>query len=201
MTKRDALPDVAYSWMTDEVAEALRAIGDPHRAKKRTTVVKLAFAKANQQRLDDVFDQPDTCARIIWYTKWKDEPTIAAAFEACYQRILDWNDEQTAAVEAHYRQVRRQRIAEYAADAPVALKAVMQDTNQAGSARISAADRLMTWADPEAAGKAAPPPPPSAGFNLNDYLSQLKDDDLDTILDNLETAAGGSAAGKAAAKE
>lgn len=192
--KKDALPGEVYTWLTDEIAEKLRAIGDPHRAKKRATVVKLAFAKANQQRLDDVFNEADTCARIIWYTKWKDDPTIAAAFEACYQRVLDWNDEQTAAMEAHYRRLRRQRTAEYAADAPGALKAVMQDTAQAGPARISAANALITWADPEAAGKAAPGASPNRGFNLIDYLSQLKDDELDTVLYNLETATGSAVA-------
>lgn len=202
MGKRVDIPEQAYTWLTSEVQEKLKAISEPHLAKKRITVVKLAFARANQQRLDDVFEEPDTCARVIWYTKWKDDPVIAAAYEACYQRILDWKDEQTTAILAHYRQVRLERMAEVAAEAPLTYRAVMEDANQSGATRISAANAAITWADPEAAGKAAPaqPPPPDQNFNLSVYLSQLKDDELDTILSNLETAAGGSTAGKVAAE-
>lgn len=186
--KREQLPEEAYTWLTDEIVEKLRAIGDPHRAKKRVTVVRLAFAKANQQRLDDVFDEPDTCARIIWYTKWKDDPAIAAAFEACYQRVLDWNDEQTGAVQAHFLRLQRQRIAEFAADAPAALKAVMQDTTQTGTARISAAEKLMDRADPETAGKVAPAAPPSAGSDVLAALFNQSREELDQTIRNLQLA-------------
>lgn len=186
--KRDVIPEAAYTWLTDDVAEKLRAIGDPHRAKKRATVVKLAFARANQQRLDDVFEQPDTCARIIWYTKWKDDPVIAEAFEACYRRVLDWNDEQTGAIQAHYLRLQRQRIAEYAADAPAALKAVMQDANQTGTARISAAEKLMDRADPETAGKVTPAAPPAAGNDVLAALFNQSREELDQTIRNLQLA-------------
>jgi hypothetical protein len=78
----------------------------------------------------------------------------------------------------------------------------MNDPGQAGSARISAANALISWAFPDMAGKAAPPPASTGDQNLNLslYLSQLKDDELDTILDNLEAAAASSAAGEAAAE-
>jgi hypothetical protein len=186
---KNSLPEDSLSWLTDDIITKLEAITKPHINKKRTTVIKLAFAKANNQPLDAVFNQPDTCARIIWYTKWKNDPAIKAAYEACYERALGWNDEQTVYLEAYYRSQRRQSVAKYAAEAPASLADVMRNQQEKGGARISAANALITWADPEAAGKAQPAAPPGSGDIINNLIN-VSEDDLDKIITNLQTILG-----------
>jgi hypothetical protein len=149
--------------MTDELRARLAAIRGGQVAKKRITVIKLACAVANRQPRHTVFAQQDTCAERTWYVRWQHQPAIRAAFEACCTRALAWADEETAALEAHYRRLRRRTTAQYAAQAPAALATVMADPGQRGADRISAANALLTWADPEGAQKAQPPPPPASG--------------------------------------
>ncbi|RME71551.1 MAG: hypothetical protein D6784_14985 [Chloroflexi bacterium] len=184
------IPDPAYEWLTEDLMAKLQAIRPPHVHKKRTTIIKLAFALANNQPVKEVFDQPDTCNESNWYMKWRHIPEVAAAFEACRQRALDWADQETAALEAHYRRLRRRSIAVRAAEAPDALAEVMNDPAQKGADRISAANALLTWADPEAAGKASPAPPPARleqSFNLGG-LEKLSNDELDALIANIQTA-------------
>lgn len=185
---KSTLPAHAYTWMTSEIMQLLKQIKPPHIGKKRATVVKLAYAKANELPLKDVWSQPDVCNETVWYTKWQYVPEMKASFEACYKRILEWSDEQTAAVQAHYRRLRLQAIAKHAATAPDALADVMQDNAQRGSDRISAANALLTWSDPEAAGKAQPPAPaPNADVNLWTLLGQLPDGNIDQTIANLQS--------------
>lgn len=141
----------ARDLLTPELLRLLSNIPEPHAAKKRTTVRRLAFALANGDDVKTVFDHEDTCAEAIWYGKWKHDPDIAKAFEAYKARVLQWRDEETARIETHYRLVRLQKIAEHAADAPDALHEVMTGKEQRGSDRISAATRLISLADPETA--------------------------------------------------
>ena len=184
------VPEVAYQWLTGDITQKLSAIKPPHVHKKRTTVIKLAFALANQQPVKEVFDQPDTCTESNWYMKWQHIPEVAAAFKACRERALSWADREVAALEAHYRRVRRRSTAEFAAAAPDALADVMNDNAQKGADRISAANALLTWADPDAAGKAAPAPPPghieqSVNFGILEGLSHAE---LDALINNIQTA-------------
>jgi len=157
------IPQEAWQWMTVEIRALLAAIRGGQVAKKRNTIIKLACAIANRQPRHVVFSQPDTCAERTWYAKWRHQPAVEAAFEACYARALEWADEETAALEAHYRRQRRQTVAQYAAQAPMALATVMADAGQRGADRISAANALLTWADPAAAQQAQPHPPPAGG--------------------------------------
>ena len=145
------LPRAGREWMTDEIRGLLGALRGRHAPKKRATVVKLAFARAQQVPLAGVFRDPEVCSESIWYEKWQYDPLIKAAYRACYERALEWGDEETAALEAHYSRERRRSVAEYAAAAPAALAAVMSDGEQKGADRISAADTLMRWAEPETA--------------------------------------------------
>lgn len=179
-------PDL-NTWLTDDIRDLLKAIAKPHAPKKRTTVMKLAYARANEIPVKTVFNQPDTCNETIWYTKWQHIPEVRAAFEACYNRLLEWADEQTAAMQAHYRRKRLQAIARFAADAPSALAEVMTGGQYKGSEKISAANALLTWADPEAAGKAQPAPPP-AETSLMAVFGQMPVDELDQVIDNLQVA-------------
>lgn len=195
------IPEKGQQWMTEEIRALLFAIQGAHAAKKRTTVIKLAFAKANQQVLKDVFGQEDTCAENIWYQKWQYVPVIRDAFEACYQRAMEWADEETISQEEHYRRQRRQSVARYAAQAPSALAAVMAGMEQRGADRISAADTLMRWAEPDTAAKVGRSQTAGSSdqtVNVN-FLAELDDNELDQLIDNLQAADSGDAAGETAA--
>lgn len=168
--------------MTAEIRALLRAIRGRHAAKKRTTVIKLAFAKANQQPLAQVFKQKDVCAEVIWYQKWQYSKCIKAAFEACYERALEWADDETATLEDHYRRQRRQSVARYAADAPAAMAAVMADQEQRGDHRTQAADTLMRWAEPETASKISPAQAGGGDQVINQLISGLSNDEIVHLL-------------------
>jgi hypothetical protein len=185
------VPKVAYQWLTEEILEKLRAIRGTHAAKKRATVIKIAFARANEQPLKGVFRQRDTCSEVIWYTKWRGNAAIKEAFEVCYKRALDWRDEQTAAIEEHYRRERRQSVAKLAAEAPGALAEVMHDPGEKGGDRISAANALMGWADPDAASKVRPASPASIEQRV-DVLAGMSDEEIER---RIEEAGSGEVAG------
>lgn len=176
-----AIPDEALPWFTEEIQTAMEAISKPHITKKRTTVIKLAFAKAAGQPLAPVFKQNDVCSETIWYTKWQHEPQVKAAFEACYRRALEFSDLETVAIERRYQTLRRRSLAAVSAKAPGALAAVMLDGQQRGSDRISAANAIMGWADPEAAEKVRPASP-AATFEQSIGIGNLSDDELDQAI-------------------
>ena len=71
----------ADEWLTDEIRALLAAIRGPHVEKKRTTVLLIAFAKANGEALKGIFAREDTCAESIWWGKWSKDDDIRAALE------------------------------------------------------------------------------------------------------------------------
>jgi len=135
------------AWLTPEVRALLRAIPGPHHEKKVVTVIRIAFAMANQEPIKAIFNQPETCAENIWYQKWRHDPAIAAALTATYQRARDYADDETIRQEDFHRRERRRSVARYAAQAPAALAAVMAGADQKGSDRINAAVTLVRLAD------------------------------------------------------
>jgi hypothetical protein len=144
------LEPTAREWLTDALRALLNALPDPHSAKKRTTVLRLAFAMANREPVKDVFGRDDTCAEAIWYGKWQHNPAIKAAFDACYHRALDWRDKETTRIEADYRLKFRQAVAKNAALAPDAIASVMLDAKYPGPARTDAALKIVGLFDPDA---------------------------------------------------
>lgn len=195
------LPGEGQEWMTAEIRALLSAIRGRHAAKKRMTVIRLAFAKANQVPMKKVLGQEETCSWAVWHQRWKFDPVVKAAYEACVKRALAWADDKTAGMEAHFRRERRQKVAMHSADAPDALAAIMVDEDMGGGHRIAAADRLIQLADPEMAGKIPPLGQPAGGltqtFNL---LGKMSEQEIDQLLGNLDTAegaAGGVAVGEA----
>ena len=135
------------AWLTPEVRALLRAIPGPHHEKKVITVIRIAFAMANQEPIRAVLSQEDTCAETIWYQKWRHDPAIAAALAATYQRARDYADEETIRQEEFHRRERKRATARYAAQAPAALAAVMAGADQKGADRINAAVTLVRLAD------------------------------------------------------
>ncbi len=164
----------SYTWMTDDIRLKLAALKGRHARKKRTSVIKLAFATAQQRPLKKIFSDEDVCSEMIWYTKWKTDPLIAAAFEACCERSLAWIDEETAAIEDHYRQARRRSLAQYSAMAPAALAAVMGSATEKGEARIKAADTLIRHADPAVAGQVKATGGLSIGVEVTDIDAAIE---------------------------
>ena len=192
MTSPIKLPEEVNEWLTDDLRELLRRIRGRWARKKRATVIKLAFARANEQPLSEVFSEEDVCSETIWYQKWRHQELIAEAYEACYQRALEWMDDETARIEAYYRRQRRQSVARHAADAPAELASVMKE-DEAGGNRIKAADTLMRWAEPETASKLHPTPESGGDQVVNQFLSGLSNEQLEQLLD-LDTENGESGA-------
>lgn len=175
MNTRNEAPDITLpAWLDDHCRQLLRAIRPPEEAKKRRTVIALAFAAANQTPFTEVWKRPDCCNANTWYGDnrtlhtgarkpgWKDLPDVAAAFEACRARALDYADEETIALEAHFTRQRRQAIARYGAQAPAALASVMASPDQRGADRINAALALIKLADPDTRDMPNPQPPADA---------------------------------------
>ncbi len=179
------------AWLTPEVRALFRAIPGPHHEKKVVTVIRVAFAMANQEPIKAVLSQEDTCSETIWYQKWRHDPAIAAALDATYQRARDYADEETIRQEEFHRRERRRSVARYAAQAPAALAAVMAGADQKGSDRINAAVTLVRLADgqdaqPVAAG--AEVRSESTSFTALD-VNRLSEDDVRAILAIQEKAA------------
>ncbi len=181
-----SLPTASLDWLTDDVREKLNAIRGPHVVKKRITIIKIAFAQVNQQPLSEIFGQPDTCSETIWYTKWRKNPLIQQALQACHKRALEWNDKKTIALETHYQQIYRRSAAQGIAEAPSALTDIMHDTVQKGGDRIAAAKSLLSL-NPDV----SLPSSSDGGDNtVNLNLFGLREDELDTIINNLQAATG-----------
>lgn len=179
----DKIPVEAKAWLNQELAEKLKAIRGKEAAKKRYTIIAIAFAEARQESITQLLKTDRrTCAQSIWYDKWRHDPLVKDALEAATQRALDYADECTIAIEAHYQRIRRQRTAEKSADVPLTLAEIMDDKQQRGADRISAANSLMGWAEPDNAAKVRPATPASSfeqTITQGIDLSGLSDEELD----------------------
>ena len=174
-----------------EVRALLAAIPGPHQAKKRRTVVRLAFARANEELLATVFEAADTCDARVWWQKWQYIPEVRAAHDGVLAHVLQALDSETASIEAHYRRLRRQAVARHASEAPAALAAVMDGASQKGSDRINAAVTLIKLAEPETAGSVGT----VAALSMEQVavMAQLSNDELLRVVmgENVETIRAG----------
>lgn len=155
-------------WMTMELQESLDEIEGPHERKKRTTVLRLAEAAANDTPARQVFASKDCCSGPIWYGRttgdkthgevpgWKDDPQIAASFELA-KRLAHWHQDE---LEKDRQAMRRQilsktetRLAEISGAAVEVLLDVMLSDESAPDTRRKAAVDALTHAAPETAPK------------------------------------------------
>jgi len=155
MSRRWVGPDEGNEWMTEEIRALLMAIRGRHAGKKRTTLIKLAFARAQGLAAKAVFEQDDVCNERVWYQKWKNQPQVARAFEACLERALAWRDEETALAEAQYNDERRRLIAQESLTAVKGLALTAVNTNDRGDYRTEASKVLLALADEELAARLA----------------------------------------------
>jgi hypothetical protein len=151
------LPQEFYEVADQEVVEALGAIGGKYAVKKRTSVIMLAYARATQQALAQVFRLETVCCERVWYSKWRKDPAIIRAYTLLLDRLVNYVDLETVRVQEFYRSMFLRNLAQYRADAPTALLAVMTDPNARPEARIDAAVKLIQFGDPQGAGQIAMP--------------------------------------------
>ena len=150
------------SWMSYDVQRALDAITEPHRRKKRLTVMRLAEAKAAGIPIYKVFDDPDTCARPTWYGNqnwgqraWKEDPLIANALDVCEAAAHHYYDDiEMARMQLRQRQLgaAQDRLAQLARVAVETLGVIMLAGDSDDVRRKAAVDAL-THAAPETAPK------------------------------------------------
>jgi hypothetical protein len=162
-----AVPAYQPAWLTEELHKALQAIGGTHQRKKRTTVLRLAEARASEDIIEaEVFRRPECCSRTCWYGKqpsagvhlpgWRDDPAIATALEAATARAQWWRDQAEA------RQIQKNiehlaqannLLAEYAPAAVRRLMALVEAAASEETARKAAND-ILDRADEATASKA-----------------------------------------------
>jgi len=155
MSRRWVGPDEGNEWMTEEIRALLMAIRGAHAGKKRTTLIRLAFARAQGLAVKAVFEQDDVCNERVWYQKWKNQPKVARAFEACLTRALAWRDEETALTEAQYSDARRELIAKESLTAIKGLALTAVNTSDRGDYRTAASKVLLALADEDLAERLA----------------------------------------------
>lgn len=156
MARAMQVPDVAQTWVTEEILELLRAVKGPHVDKKRYTLIKLAVARVTPGVTEEsVWQDEDSevqaqlCARSTWYGKWKHQDDIKAAMEACEARLRDWRDMQTLQMEADYLNAMRQAIAAGGVDAVTGLRRTALSQIDKAEARNEASKLLIALASEE----------------------------------------------------
>lgn len=76
-----------------EVAtEQLSRLDNPHREKKRATIIALVDARLAGRTEESVWNQPQTCSRNTYHSKWKRDPVFADVLDNVYHMARDWND-------------------------------------------------------------------------------------------------------------
>lgn len=155
--ERDQVEDVVEyrGWMMPEIQAALNRIRGEHVGKMRTSVIRLAFARALGTPLADVFALEDVVSESIWYMKWLKLETVQTAFDLCYERALDWRDEETGRVEAGFANERRQVIAELSVTAVRGLALTALQSSDRADHRTEASKVLLRLADPELGARLA----------------------------------------------
>jgi hypothetical protein len=159
--------DFQPAWMTEELHQALAAIGGHNQRKKRTTVLRLAEARATGKVEGNVFKDPACCGRNCWYGKqpcagvhlpgWRDDPAIQAALEAAVKRAQWFQDQaETRRIAKRQEQMAdaKELLCEYA---PHAAKRLFLLMGQAESeeTRRKAANDILDRAGGETASKAS----------------------------------------------
>ena len=156
--------DAPPSWIDEELRDALDAIEGPHERKKRTTVLRLAEAKAQGLSVKNVFDSEDCCSSPIWYGRkkpfekegWMEYPDIAAAYALAERKahaFYDHMEEQRMAMRRHILDDTQDRLTEISGAAVEVLLDIMLDDTAASDVRRKAAVDALTHAAPETAPK------------------------------------------------
>jgi len=193
--------------MTFEIRQALEKIQPPNVRKKRTTVLRLAEARANNRSQAETFKRPDVCSEATWlgqYRKgqqkpgWRDDPAIQDALALATARAQDWEDTHIA------RQIAktRRQLATHAPGAELSLCNLALKANSESIRRQACLD-ILDRADVNLTSKAAVPNAPSGETVVRFDLSNVPPDALAAMAaeEQGQGAAEGQGAGEAAPKE
>lgn len=84
---------MAGDWL-DAVGAELDRLENPHREKKRATILAIVDARLAGRSEETVWEprRPETCSRQIYHTKWKQEPVFAEVLDAVYRAARQWQD-------------------------------------------------------------------------------------------------------------
>ena len=88
---------MADEWIV-RAAKELGRLGQPHREKKRATVIALVDARLAGRPEESVWALDTTCTRSTYHGKWKHDPVFQQVLEAVDEIAHNWRD--TRAIEA-----------------------------------------------------------------------------------------------------
>jgi len=190
--------------MTFEIRQALEKIQPPNVRKKRTTVLRLAEARANNRSQAETFKRPDVCSEATWlgqYRKgqqkpgWRDDPAIQDALALATARAQEWEDTYIA------RQIAktRRQLADHAPSVERSLSLLALGANSESVRRQACLD-ILDRVGAEMASKAAVPNAPSGETVVRFDLSNVPADALAAMAAE-EQGAGTGEAGDQAAEE
>jgi len=97
--------------------EQLSRLENPHREKKRATVIALVDARLAGRTEESVWNQPQTCSRNTYHSSWKKDPVFSEVLDTVYRLARDWHD--TRSVRELARAAERLALASPAAVAKV----------------------------------------------------------------------------------
>jgi hypothetical protein len=162
----------------NQVVDELGRLENPHREKKRATILALVDARLAGKSEESVWHprRHDTCSRTVYHMKWKHEPVFAAVLEAVAKAARQWQDGRT--VRALAMASERLQLASPAA-VTTAIQAMMSDDPQV---RLRAAFGILDRAGVETAPKGP------AASQVSVYLPENHRDHGPD--DHTETAAG-----------
>lgn len=84
---------MAGDWI-DAVAAELDRLENPHRDKKRATILAIVDARLAGRSEETVWHprRPETCSRSVYHNKWKFEPVFADVLERTSKAARDYQD-------------------------------------------------------------------------------------------------------------
>ena len=145
------------------VVDQLARLQNPHRLKKRATIVAIVDARLSGRSEETVWTKPDTCSRNIWHSKWKHDPVVADVLEQVSRLAGEHQD--TRAVRALRQAAERMALASpiaaakvieqlAAADPAIVLRAAFGILDRGGletANKASATTTIkLTWGETEA---------------------------------------------------
>lgn len=148
---------VPYSWVTEEVSQALDRIVHGEIAKRRRTVMVMADAVASgNEDIGDVIARKDTVSHATWYQKMKGDPVIEEVYRLCLGVARHWYDQLEG-----YRMRKRASVVEHSRDklvdmtdmAIAVVGDMLGDPDTPASVRRQLAMDVLDRADEETATK------------------------------------------------
>ena len=131
----------------DVATEQLSRLENPHREKKRATIIALVDARLAGETEESVWTQPQCCSRNTYHSKWKRDPVFADVLDKVYHLARDWNDGRSVRALAEAAE----RLA--LASPTAAAKAIAQLASEDPAVVLRAAFGILDRADVSTAAK------------------------------------------------